>query len=286
VNHELRIVGKSMNAYSPKEYWTGVAEDFRSADASGFAPVLHPGAPIWFNRLIDGLQFQAIRRALTLAALPPHSRILDVGCGTGRWVRRYLALGHRPTGVDATPGMLRIARQQGTAPPLLAGEAFRLPFPDAAFDCVTDVTVVQHIPTDLQRKALGEMVRVLKPGGRLILFELIRGKGAHIFPRTPQDWIQQASQAGAKSIGWFGQEFLLFDRVFAAAVHKVAGQHSGNENDGTLISNAAPGKMAASRRVYWALRHVTAQVSAWVDPAAEKLCPARLATHGVFVFQK
>jgi ubiquinone/menaquinone biosynthesis C-methylase UbiE len=286
MNDEPHVVGKSMNAYSPKEYWTGVAEKFHSADASGFAPVLHPGAPVWFNRLIDDLQFQAIRRALAMAALPPHSRILDVGCGTGRWVRRYLALGHLPTGVDATPGMLRIARQQGTAPPLLAGEAFRLPFPDAAFDCVTDVTVVQHIPADLQPKALGEMVRVLKPGGRLILFELIRGKGAHIFPRAPQDWIHQVSQAGAKPIGWFGQEFLLFDRIVATAVHRAVGKKSANAGDAELISNAAPGKMSASRRAYWKLRRITAQVSAWTDPAAEKICPARLATHGVFIFQK
>jgi SAM-dependent methyltransferase len=275
-----------MNVYSPKEYWTGVAENFRAADASGFAPVLHPGAPEWFNRLIDDLQFRAIRRALAMAAIPPHSRILDVGCGTGRWVRRYLELGHRPTGVDATPGMLRIARSQGTTPPLLVGEAFRLPFADAAFDCVTDVTVVQHIPAELQPKAIGEMVRMLKPGGRLILFELIRGKGAHIFPRTPQGWIQQASQSDVKLIGWFGQEFLLFDRLFADAAHKLAEKSSGSAGDDAPPSNVAPGKMPASRRIYWKLRHLTAQVSAWVDPAAEEIFPGRLATHGVFVFHK
>jgi SAM-dependent methyltransferase len=274
-----------MNDYSPKEYWTGIAEKFRSADASGFAPVLHPGTPEWFNRLIDDLQFRAMRRALAMARIAPGSRILDVGCGTGRWVRRYLELGHRPTGVDATLGMLRIARQQGTAPPLLAGEAFRLPFSDAAFDCVTDVTVVQHIPVELQPKAIGEMVRVLKPGGRLILFELIRGEGAHIFPHTPQDWVQQTVGTGAKLIGWFGQEFLLFDRLFAAAAHKLLGNNSGAAV-GAPPSDPARTKLSASRRAYWHLRRLTAQGSAWFDPATEKLCPARLATHGVFVFQK
>lgn len=274
-----------MNDYSPKEYWTGVAENFRSADASGFAPVLHPGTPAWFNRLIDDLQFRAMRRALVMARLVPDSRILDVGCGTGRWVRRYLELGHQPTGVDATPGMLRIARQQGTTSPILAGEAFRLPFPGAAFDCVTDVTVVQHIPVELQPKAIGEMVRVLKPGGRLILFELIRGEGAHIFPHPPQDWIQQTAATGAKLIGWFGQEFLLFDRMFAAAAHKLLGNNSGAAI-GAPPSDPTQNKLPASRRAYWRLRRLTAQGSAWFDPAAEKLLPARLATHGVFVFQK
>jgi SAM-dependent methyltransferase len=275
-----------MNDYSPKEYWTGIAEKFRSADASGFAPVLHPGTPEWFNRLIDDLQFRAMRRALAMARIAPGSRILDVGCGTGRWVRRYLELGHRSTGVDATLGMLRIAREQGTAPPLLAGEAFHLPFSDAVFDCVSDVTVVQHIPTELQQKAISEMVRVLKPGGRLILFELIRGEGAHIFPRTPQDWIRQVLQSGAKPIGWFGQEFMVIDRTFASAVHNVAGRNPGDASAAPPLSDAAQAKTSASRRAYWGLRSVTAHVSAWIDPIAEKICPARLATHGVFVFQK
>jgi SAM-dependent methyltransferase len=275
-----------MNQYSPKEYWTDVAENFRSADGSGFAPVLHPGAPVWFNRLIDDLQFRAFRRALSLAALPPGSRILDVGCGTGRWVRRYLELGHRATGIDATPGMLRLARQQGTAAPLLAGEAFRLPFSDAVFDCVSDVTVVQHIPEAFQPTALAEMVRVLKPGGRLILFELIRGKDAHIFPHTPEDWIQQTSQCGTKLVGWFGQEFLAFDRLFAHFAHKFAGKSGSTSGDSAAPPMASPGRGSLSRRAYWGMRHITAPVSAWMDPAVEKLLPPRLATHAVFVFLK
>lgn len=275
-----------MNAYSPKEYWTGVAEEFRSADASGLAPVLHPGTPVWYNRLIDDLQFRAMRRALAMAAISPGSRILDVGCGTGRWVRRYLAIGHHPIGVDATRGMLRIARAQQTSAPLVAGEAVRLPFGDATFDCVSDITVVQHIPADLQPKAIREMLRVLKPAGRLILFELIRGEGVHIFPRTPQDWIRPASDAGAALIGWFGQEFVLFDRLLAAVTHKLLGNRSSSTTGAATPPNPTHGKTLPSRRAYWHLRHLTAQGSAWVDPVAEKLLPASLATHGVFVFYK
>ena len=46
-----------IKAYSPKEYWSGLAEGVPGGDSSGFAPVLHPEAPPWFNRLIDKLQF-------------------------------------------------------------------------------------------------------------------------------------------------------------------------------------------------------------------------------------
>ncbi|MFZ0738902.1 MAG: methyltransferase domain-containing protein [Candidatus Acidiferrales bacterium] len=274
-----------MNAHSPREYWSELAENFAEADAKGLAPVLHPGAPDWFNRMIDGLQFRAIRRALALANLPPGSRVLDVGCGTGRWVRRYGEMGLRATGVDATSGMLRLARQRGTADPLIAGEANRLPLRAAAFDCVSDITVVQHIPAPLQLQALNEMVRVLKPGGRLILMELTRGKGTHIFPRTPQDWIQQVVSCGAKLIGWFGQEFLLLDRLFVRVAQIVRGGNSGRAGQDSLPESAAQRKSLV-RSVYWGLRHVTAPLSAWVDPLAERIFPAQIATHGVFVFRK
>ena len=92
--------------------------------------------------------------------------------------------GIRPTGVDATPSMVRLARERGITAPLIAGEAYRLPFADAAFDLVSDITVIQHIQSSLQRVALEETARVLKPGGCLILMELIRGKG-WTFPSAP-----------------------------------------------------------------------------------------------------
>jgi SAM-dependent methyltransferase len=275
-----------MTSYSPRDYWAGVAEDFRSADPSGFAPVLHPGAPVWFNQLIDKLQFQAIRRALTLAQIPQDSRILDVGCGTGRWVRRYAQLGFRPTGLDRTSGMLTTARRQKTAAPLLAGEAHRLPFPDGSFDCVTDVTVVQHIPSELQPQALGEMIRVLNPGGRLILMELIRGAGVHIFPRAPADWIEQGTSHGATLIAWFGQEFLLPDRIFVHLAQSLRGGNGGHGNTKTTPISSGTRPEPSLRNMYWRLRHITAPVSAWFDPLTEKICPGKLATHGVFVFRK
>ena len=159
--------------YSPKEYWSNLADGSDSVDATGFEPILHPLAPAWFNQIIDNLQFRAVQRALTLAALPPGAHFLDVGCGTGRWVRRYGELGFSAVGVDATIGMLRMARCHDTRAPLATALAQSLPFPDAAFDCLSDITVVQHIPYGLQPKALQEMVRVLKPGGRMILMEVI-----------------------------------------------------------------------------------------------------------------
>lgn len=272
--------------YSPKTYWAGLANGYDPADASGFAPILHPQAPAWFNEAIDTLQFRAVRRALAIANIAPGARFLDVGCGTGRWLRRYQQLGFSAVGVDATFGMLRIARAHHTTPPLVVGLAFNLPFRDASFDCLSDITVVQHIPHETQPKALQEMVRVLRPGGRLILLELVRGQGFHVFSRPPQDWIREVLACGTTLLGSFGEEFLFPDRLFVGLAQKVSGRKRKSADQEQPLTAGSSGDLSFARRLYWNLRHISMPISAWTDPLVEKICPISMATHGVFVFQK
>jgi len=279
--------------YSPKDYWSSLAHAYDPVDSSGFAPILHPLAPSWFNKLIDDLQFRAVQRALALAAVAPGARFLDVGCGTGRWVRRFGELGFSPVGIDATIGMLHIARTRGTKAPLATGLAQNLPFADDSFDCASDITVVQHIPYELQSKALKEMVRVLKPGGRMILMELICGKDshigedAHVFPRKPRDWMREVEHCGASLIGWFGQEFLLADRLYVRLAQTLHGR-KGNlvEQVQSTSYDSSSRKSSVARRVYWRLRRISVPFSVWSEPAVARMCPASLATHGTFVFRK
>jgi SAM-dependent methyltransferase len=189
--------------------------------------------------------------------------------------------------------MLRIARAHETRSPLILGLAEILPFSDASFDCVSDITVVQHFPYELQSKALQEMIRVLKPGGRLILMELIRGRDpcigrdSHVFPRNPQEWVSEVVNCGASLVEWFGEEFLLVDRLYVRLAQTLFGRK------GNLIKQVQNGyryssspHVSVSRLVYWQLRHITAYLSMWAEPVVERVCPASLATHGVFVFQK
>ena len=273
--------------YSPKDYWTELAEQYGSVDSSGFAPILHPGAPAWFNQAIDYIQFRAVQRAVALAKLSPGARFLDVGCGTGRWVRRYRELGFSPVGVDATIGMLRIARSHRTTCPLAAGLANDLPFSSDVFDCISDITVVQHIPYRLQPQALREMIRVLKPGGRMILFELIRGAGSHIFPRQPQDWIREVESCGATLIGRFGQEYFFPDRLFVVLAQKLFGRKL-NQADGApaISKDSSSTDNSLTRRLYWRMRRILVPFSVWTEPVFASVFPASTATHAVFVFQK
>jgi ubiquinone/menaquinone biosynthesis C-methylase UbiE len=276
--------------YQWKDYWANVARSYGSADAQGFAPVLHPDAPAWFNSTIDRLQEKSWRRGLSRCELKDHALVLDIGCGTGRWLRRYLQLQHRPVGLDATQDMLRRASIVGLKCPVVAARAQKLPFLDGAFDLVSDVTVVQHISSLEQIGVLKEMARVLRPGGHLLLIELIKGQAPHIFPRSPKDWIEVASAAGLKPIYREGQEFLLFDQAVVQVVHamrRLAGRKEGNSLPPQESAPVAQGNSKSSgRALYWAMRRIACKVSEWAEPLARRTCPDSWATHALFVFQK
>jgi SAM-dependent methyltransferase len=112
--------------------------------------------------------FEATRRLLKRIRIPPGSKVLEVGCGTGRTACMLAQQGLDVTAVDVHPGMLdkarRRARLTGSPVRFVAGDATSLPFSDQAFDVVFAESVTVFTRGD---GAFREYRRVLKPGGRL-----------------------------------------------------------------------------------------------------------------------
>lgn len=115
---------------------------------------------------------------LTLLGLSPGERVLDVGCGSGvvtRAMAQRVGPGGRATGTDSSPALLAIAREyadQAGVGGLIdwrVADCRELPFPDASFDAVLAATVLAHVPG--AERALREMVRVARPGGRVAVFD-------------------------------------------------------------------------------------------------------------------
>lgn len=104
-----------------------------------------------------------------LARLPKGSTVLDVGCGTGVYLRRYRELGLVPLGLEPAQGMLEVARRENPDTRIEQGVATSLPFEDASADAITAIEVLRYLhPEDIER-AISEMLRVLRPGGFFFL---------------------------------------------------------------------------------------------------------------------
>lgn len=117
------------------------------------------------GRWIAGREFGLMLRLL---APPAGATLLDVGCGTGHFSRRFAAAGLRVTGLDPDPAMLDYARRLGGGVDYLRGTATTLPLPDEAYDFVTAVTSLCFIADAMG--ALREMWRVAR---RTVLLGLL-----------------------------------------------------------------------------------------------------------------
>ena len=141
---------------------------------------------------------RATRQMLTQCQLGPTLQVLDVGCGLGGTSRLIAeTAGCRVTGIDLTADFCHLARQLSVQLDselpvcFVQGDAQRLPFADHSFDLI----VSQHCLMNLPRAALalGEFRRVLRPGGALLLHEVLAGSGGE--PLYPVPWASDASQS-------------------------------------------------------------------------------------------
>ena len=120
------------------------------------------------------------RRVLEHAAMAGGEAVLDIGCGTGTLAvaAARAAPGVTVTGLDVDPAILSKARRRtadaGLDVTLDEGRSTALPYPDSSFDVVLSTLVFHHLPDESKRRTAEEIVRVLRPGGRLVIGDLGR----------------------------------------------------------------------------------------------------------------
>jgi ubiquinone/menaquinone biosynthesis C-methylase UbiE len=124
---------------------------------------------------LQWLFFGPSHRMLLEALSPADERILDIGCGTGRFASRVLERfpDTQVWGLDLSAGMLCQAQARcpdvGDRLHLVRGDSERLPFASDMFDVITCTHSFHHYPH--QERVVAEMFRVLRPGGRLLLID-------------------------------------------------------------------------------------------------------------------
>ncbi len=166
-------------------------------------------------------------RGLDLCGFSAGQRVADLGCGPGVTVRLLLRRGLRAVGVDVSPVMLAEAAQRLAEEPeaypessrdcpsgsLLAGRLERLPLRDACMDGLVCECVLSLSPEP--ERALADMARVLRPGGRLLLSDIIVRKG-NVFAEDAANASGQGCARGAVTLA------LLRERLEHAGFQLVA----------------------------------------------------------------
>lgn len=184
-----------------------------------------------------------IAEALLADRVPAGARILDAGCGTGGnlvWLRRYGA----PAGVDISPIALQFCGRRGLRD-IVRGSVSQLPFAEQTFDLVVSLDVIYHLDVHDDSAALGEIRRVLRPGGlalvRVPAIERLRGShDAAVHTRQRYDLAElgeKVRRAGLEVIRLTGANMLLLP---VAAAARLVRRRDGSATDATSDVRAVP----------------------------------------------
>ena len=166
-------------------------------------------------------EVEARETYLDLLGIAEGERVLDVGCGSGvvtREIARRVGPRGRAVGLDPSPALLTVARELaqeaglGDRIEFREGSALQLPFPDRSFDAALCVTVLSHVPGG--EAAIPELARVLRPGGRVGVFDLDTDMTAFTHSdRVLTRRIVAASSDALAVDGWLARRPSLFEQA-------------------------------------------------------------------------
>jgi cyclopropane fatty-acyl-phospholipid synthase-like methyltransferase len=145
---------------------------------------------------------------LVLERLPPGSRVLDLGCGTGTPVTALLAQSHRVTGVDFSAEQVRRARANVPGARILESDIMGVDFEPGSFDAVVSFYAIFHLPREEHSELFGRIYRWLAPGGYFLATVTRARESAyledHFFGVTMywSNWSRGDYEAMAREVGF------------------------------------------------------------------------------------
>lgn len=136
--------------------------------------------------------------------------LLDIGCGTGLFIRRYIKFGGTVTGIDISSGMIRRAKPIFPEARFLVGNAEFVPFQENTFDAISSLLAFSYLTRPSQ--TLEDCLRVLRPGGRLAVCTL--GKNVFTSSLPALFTIGEKMRIKRVGVGKFTEHYYSADEMY------------------------------------------------------------------------
>jgi SAM-dependent methyltransferase len=138
-------------------------------------PAIYRAAQVLLAPGMDHILTNQIKRVMTSIPAPVHT--LDVGCGPSSWLWK---LDVQPIGLDLSHAYA--ARFRAAGGNCVTASASEIPFPPNSFDAVFSVALLHHLPEDVARQTVREIVRVTRVNGHVVLFDPVLPKSPLMRP--------------------------------------------------------------------------------------------------------
>jgi SAM-dependent methyltransferase len=247
---------RKLTAREARDFWRRNDEAKKDADTQsdpeGLCFGLYDDFPGWINRYYATFQQRVIDRFLQQIDLSAGDRVLEVGCGAGRWCHNIAEQPHRSiTGIDIS--IHRLIQNQAIHSGrinFVNALAGTLPIRSEAMALVFAVTVIHHLPPEVQAQAIAEAYRVLAPGQYFFMLESteVNSTSDHLYARTSDDWHALLQDSGFTIVDCRGIEFIDFRRIIRPIRRMVrsvprlfAGRESSDAGDDRAGSSLSAG---------------------------------------------
>ena len=249
--------------YDPRNFWNDKAR--RAPEPLAAVCRTDPAS----SRNIDRIQRRLLARAFAhVAREVPLSgmRVLDYGCGVGRFAPLLAGMGCRYSGVDIAEEMVAWAAELHPGCDFRGLVDGRIPHDDATFDLVLSVGVIHHNPYPQQGQIIREILRVLRPDGHVVMFEAVGRPDATNrieFARPVDGWRAFMADHGLSCVSLTGGRYFLTRDAWGTLVRGLS-RHRG--------SSPAPGWVDS--------------LGTRVDPVLGSMLPRRYQRRAAMVFRR
>jgi 2-polyprenyl-3-methyl-5-hydroxy-6-metoxy-1,4-benzoquinol methylase len=262
-----------------KSYWIELhREGIRNNDQ--LSPVCYPDESGMLNRLYDFGHRMGMREVFKRLGDLKGKRVLDIGCGRGRWSKEFAGRGAEVLGVDWSREAINRNRQEAAECAFECMSVKELNhFEPASFDIVNSVTVIQHVRRDFHQKIFEDIHKLLATDGTFCMIESIynpflsnkydHADGDYTFCWSKKAWIDLAEKCGFRLTSLKGCLYMPLLRIY----HKLP------------VVKKRDIASPLTQKTHHVLKELLTLCSFPIEALSSSM-PHKFATHGIFIFEK
>tara|TARA_Y100001970_G_C14215893_1_gene849618 strand:- start:1134 stop:1985 length:852 start_codon:yes stop_codon:yes gene_type:complete len=180
------------------DYWNKRTNNIlnKKPDIDDISLSFYKGFPLWFNKLVARIKDKTLMKLLKHIHPIDKLSVLDIGCGSGRYVKILSDLGANVTGIDISRSIIERCKHKFPNITFFNSSLQKFDQELYKFDLILSSTTLQHIPDNEKKVAFKKISRLLKDSGSLLIIENQLDHSEHIQGLSAKNWANLGKEAG------------------------------------------------------------------------------------------